>query len=314
MKDCFMVNLLAILCCFLWSTAFVGIKVGLEFASPLYFAGIRFMIAGILLIPFWWRSRPGINIFLRNLPKVALISFFQTFLLYALFYLGLARTGGAITAIVVGSSPLWAAILSHFFMEADKLNWKKFLSLLLGVLGVALIVWGKSRQNMSDNTSLFGILMVLASCGASSIGNILVAKYKSELNPICQNSLQIFLGGLGLYLGSLFIEPGYVSSLSIVPARFILSLIWLSSISAVAFSLWFYLLQMDEVKVSDLNLWKFIIPVSGAVLSWTLLPDEKPTVYAIAGMICIAISILLFNFLKSSSSVNSHSLKTDLST
>jgi drug/metabolite transporter (DMT)-like permease len=296
-KDSFMVNLLAILCCFLWSTAFVGIKIGLEFASPLYFAGIRFMIAGILLIPFWWKNRPDFKTFWENLPKVVLISFFQTFLLYSLFYMGLARTSGAITAIVVGSSPLWAAILSHFFMEADQLNWKRFFSLLLGVLGVALIVWGKTKQSLAGNTSLLGVLMVLASCGASGIGNILVAKYKAKLNPVFQNSLQIFLGGLGLYLGSLAVEPGYIHSSNTVPIKFILSLIWLSSISAVAFSLWFYLLQREEVKVSDLNLWKFIIPVSGAVLSWSLLPDEKPTVYAVAGMICIAISILLFNFL-----------------
>jgi drug/metabolite transporter (DMT)-like permease len=72
-------------------------------------------------------------------------------------------------------------------------------------------------------------------------------------------------------------------------------LLWLAFISAVAFSLWFWLLRRPGVKVSDLNLWKFIIPVSGAILSWVILPDESPNMSSIFGMAMIALSIVLFN-------------------
>jgi len=43
---------LAILACLLWSTAFVGIKIGLQHTTPLQFAGLRFFLSGILLLPF----------------------------------------------------------------------------------------------------------------------------------------------------------------------------------------------------------------------------------------------------------------------
>ena len=64
--------------------------------------------------------------------------------------------------------------------------------------------------------------------------------------------------------------------------------------SAFAFSLWFKLLQRPGVKVSELNLWKFIIPVVGAVLSWLLVPGENPEWLTITGMIIITGSLVLF--------------------
>jgi len=54
------------------------------------------------------------------------------------------------------------------------------------------------------------------------------------------------------------------------------------------------LLQRPEVKVSQLNLWKFIIPVFGAIFSWLLLPDESPHLSSVVGMVVIAASIVLF--------------------
>jgi drug/metabolite transporter (DMT)-like permease len=64
--------------------------------------------------------------------------------------------------------------------------------------------------------------------------------------------------------------------------------------AAVAFSLWFMLLQRPGVKVSELNLWKFIIPVVGAILSWLLVPDEHPELLTITGMIIITASLIMF--------------------
>ena len=48
------------------------------------------------------------------------------------------------------------------------------------------------------------------------------------------------------------------------------------------------------MKVSELNLWKFIIPVVGAILSWLLVPGEKPELLTITGMIIITGSLILF--------------------
>jgi drug/metabolite transporter (DMT)-like permease len=253
------------------------------------------MISGVLLMPLWWRERPGFAVFKRNFFKLALLSFFQTFLLYSLFYAGISRISGAVTAIIVGSSPLWAAIMSHLFLKSDKLTAGKLVSLLIGVLGVGLIIFGRSGTILGVDSSVPGMLLVLGSCCSSALGNVVVVKYPSELPAVFQNSMQIFMGGLGLFVVSLCFEEGYIGSLQFPEWQFWASLLWLAFISAVAFSLWFWLLRRPGVKVSDLNLWKFIIPVSGAILSWVILPDESPNMSSIFGMAMIALSIVLFN-------------------
>ncbi len=253
------------------------------------------MISGVLLIPFWWRERPGFIDFKKSFPKLLLLSFFQTFLLYSLFYAGIAKVSGAVTAIIVGSSPLWAAIMSHFFLKSDRLTPGKTFSLLVGVMGVGLIILGRNGNFSGAQNSLSGMLLILGSCCSSAFGNVVVVKYPSRLPAIFQNSMQIFLGGFGLFVISLFCEEGYIVGSQLPEWHFLASLLWLSFISAVAFSLWFWLLRQRGVKVSDLNLWKFIIPVSGAVLSWVFLPGESPQVQSILGMVMIAASIILFN-------------------
>jgi drug/metabolite transporter (DMT)-like permease len=78
------------------------------------------------------------------------------------------------------------------------------------------------------------------------------------------------------------------------PVDYWILLLWLSFMAAFAFSLWFKLLQRPGVKVSELNLWKFIIPVVGAILSWLLVPDEHPEWLTVAGMIIITGSLIMF--------------------
>ena len=51
-------SLLAITSCLLWSTAFAGVKAGLEYTTPLHFAGTRFFIAGVLVFPLAYRYNP----------------------------------------------------------------------------------------------------------------------------------------------------------------------------------------------------------------------------------------------------------------
>lgn len=80
------------------------------------------------------------------------------------------------------------------------------------------------------------------------------------------------------------------------PAEYYVALAWLSFLSAAAFSIWFVLLKRPGVKVSILNVWKFLIPVSGAILSWLLLENEHPDIVSIIGMVVIAISLLALGF------------------
>lgn len=283
---------LAILACLLWSTAFAGVKIGLQFAKPFSFAGVRFILAGIILLPFCGKLSSFFRVVSTHLKTILLVSFFQTFLLYGLFYTGMTLIPGALGAIVIGSAPLFSAIMAHFFMPDDEMSLSKMVSIGIGICGVVIISLSRAPWISHELREFIGVILLILGCVSSSIGNIIVARDKHHIHPLILNSVQIFIGGLFLFLVSIPLEglPRFN-----FPASFYGVLLWLSCLSAIAISIWFYLLKRPGTKVSELNLWKFIIPVGGALLSWIILPDESPQLLPVVGMLCVAVSILWFN-------------------
>jgi len=139
---------------------------------------------------------------------------------------------------------------------------------------------------------IIGILILLISCIAGGIGNILVSKYKSCIDPITLTSFQMIFGGIMLFISSLIVDG--TPKINIEP-EFIFVLLWLCFVSATAFTIWFKLLQIRIVKVSELNILKFIIPVFGGIFSWIIIPNEHPTIIVIIGMAVTASAVLMYN-------------------
>ena len=284
---------LAVTACLLWSTAFVGVKVGLNYCGPFTFAGQRFMLAGLLLVPFWWKRRPDFCAVADHADLILVVALFQTFMLYGLFYFGMTLIPGALAAMVIGASPLVTAVLAHYCMAGDRMNQVKAASLGLGLSGVAVLSVSRLPwATAAGLAELAGIGVLLLSNVAGALGNILVARHRAELDPVFLNSAQLFIGGLGLWLLSLLLE---VKPLQPLPWSYYAALGWLAFLSAAAFSIWFVLLRRPGVRVSELNLWKFLIPVCGALLSWLLLPEEGPSLWPVVGMLCITAAIVIFN-------------------
>ena len=288
-------SFLAILACLFWSTAFVSIKIGLQYAKPFSFAGMRFMLSGLILLPFWWKHRPGLSDLICSVRTIILVALIQTFFLYFFFYWGIMYVSGAVTAILIGSQPLITAVVTHFTMRDERLNLQKTLILMLGFAGIIIISLANNSILIDGAAYSSGIILLLLSCLTSAFGNIAVAKHKVSINPVCLNSFQLFLGGSFLFLISIPLEglPKFDYPLIFYPVLF-----WLALLSSIAFSIWFVLLRREGVKVSSLNVWKFIIPVNGALLSWLFLPGEHPSLKAVTGMVLIAISIIFYYHLK----------------
>jgi len=284
--------MLAITACLLWSTAFVGVKYGLQFAKPFGFAGIRFMISGLILLPFCGSIRHYLKTVKGHFISILMVSLFQTFLLYAFFYVGMTMISGAVAAIVIGASPLTIAITSHYVMPDDRMTPVKTLSLLLGLAGVVIISLSRQPWQTQGFSEFIGVVILLGAGISSALGNISVARKRYKIDPILLNSSQILIGGAMLFTVSLFVEG---LPQMIYPPKFYLVLLYLSVLSAIAFSIWFGLLRRPKAKVSELNLWKFIIPVCGAILSWVLLPGESPEFFAVIGMLCVTCAILFYH-------------------
>lgn len=282
---------LAILACLLWSTAFTGIKIGLKYTTPIHFAGIRFFLSGLLILPFITEFRSKAVIALKHWKLVILIGLLQTTILYALFYKGLNLVPGALGAMLIGSSPLFVAIIAHWMLHNDKMSPQKILSIGIGMLGVAIISLGRKDFQLSSTVPL-GIGILLLNNIAAGFGNVVVAKEGHKVPPMVLSSFSMIFGGGLLILISIPMEH---PTWDIYPAEYYYALGWLSFLSAAAVTIWYTLLRRKEVKVSNLNTWKFIIPVFGAWLSWSFLPGESPDLVSLGGMVIIATSLLLLN-------------------
>lgn len=283
------VKLLAIIACVLWGSAFAGAKIGFEYTTPLHLSGMRFMLAGILLIPLLIYQKVDWKQNLKEWKYMLLFGVLQTFTQYGLFFMGLNKVPGAISAIIVGGGPLFIALMAHFTIQNDKLTARKLFAIGLGLLGIVFISTAKGSVSSSGSSFWYGVGLLIISNIVGASTNIIVAKNRNRVSPIMLTAFANFTGGVLLYIVSSFTEDWYKKDYT---TEFYLAWIWLAIIPAAGFSIWYSLLKLPEVKVSELNMWKFVIPVSGAILSWILLPGESPDVYSVTGILIITIALL----------------------
>ncbi len=280
----------AIGACIIWSTAFPAVKIGLEWVDPLTFAGWRFILAGVLLAPFCGSPRKYLSSIRQHWRVILSVSILQTTISYGLFFMALEMVAGAKAAIVIGSSPLVCAVMAHWLMHDDRMTWSKTGAIVLGMAGVVVLaVSSKPWSGDADSVGeLIGLGLMLIGMFSSGMAGIVVARYRGSIKPVMLNSAQMGLGGVMLAVIALITDGPPVA---VPPAKFFIALTWLAAVSSIGFSIWFALLR--HVKVSYLNMWKFLIPVFGAAFSWILLPDESPSVVTVVGMLSVAAAVLL---------------------
>jgi drug/metabolite transporter (DMT)-like permease len=275
----------------LWSTAYAGIKIGLQYDSPFHFAGVRFIISGLVILPFTVRPAVYIQQVMEHWRVIAWVTVLQFLINYSLFYQGLNLVPGALGAVVYGAQPLIIAVVAAIINKDDKLTKKKIITIIFGISGVIFISVGRQAFKLGTGIELLGIAMIMVGNIATGGSNVVISLKSKNLNPFVLSSASLFTGGLILYLISIPVEGNPKGPF---PGEYWVALLWLSFMAASAFSIWFKLLQRPGVKVSELNLWKFITPCTGAILSWMLIPDEHPEWLTISGMIIITASLIMF--------------------
>lgn len=284
--------LYAILASVLWAIVNPFIKQGLSYDfTPMNFAGLRFTIVGIILFVYtchrgmWTEIKTHRRLFLN-------LIFINMFLGYTAFYFGVDFVSGAISSIVMGTTPLINVLLAHLIATNDKLNKYKVISLVVSLAGLLLIVGTGNDGSPLTWKGIGGIVLLLLNIILQGYSAISVSEEKGKIGPVFLNAVQMFFGGLMIYGVGLATE-GYHSFLN-KPVGFYISLSTLVFISVFAFSFWFIALQDKQSKVSDINMCRLINPVLGAILSWIMLAGEHPTFSTVAGMMIIVSSLIIY--------------------
>lgn len=290
------IALLAILCCALWGSATPFIKIGYALMLPektvsstILFAGIRFTGAGIITVLIYSLARGRLLYPKRaSLGAVAAVSCFQTILQYFFFYVGLANTSGVKGTVLSGSGAFFSLIIASLVFKQEKLTVKKIAACVLGFAGILII-----NINGLDFTMNFtGDCFVLFSVIAYSVSSVLMKKYSSFEDPVVISGYQFILGGLVMIAAGLALG----GRIEIPAPRAAAVLIYLSFLSAVAYSVWGVLLKHNHV--SRVSVYTFCTPIFGVLLTKLMLTENSnvsPVSLAVT-LLLVCTGILMLNF------------------
>lgn len=292
------VCLLTLICCLLWGSAFPVVKIGYRMFSiassdvggQILFAGIRFFLAGVLVILFGSIASRKLLLPRRSaLAPICLLSLAQTIIQYFFFYIGLANTTGVKSSIIDASNTFFAILMASLLFRYEKLTRLKLLGCAAGFAGVILI--NLAGGSFDFHMKLTGEGFILIAALSYALSSVLVKKFSASENPVMLSGWQFILGGLVLAAGG-FAMGGRISGFT--PSS-VLLLLYMAMISAVAYSLWGILLKYNPV--SRIAVFGFMNPVFGVILSALLLGEKNQafSLYGLAALALVSLGIFLVN-------------------
>ena len=198
---------LACVCCILWGSAIPVIKTGYRIlsvdsadtASQIVFAGIRFALAGILVLVFASiREKhmvlPDGKVFRYTIP----VCFAQTFVQYFFFYIGVAHTSGVKGGIITGLGNFIAILMACLLVRNEKMTGRKLAGCILGFAGVVIINMAGGSMDMGFRLTGEGfVLIAQLSYGASTV---LINIFSQKVSPVILSGCQFFMGGVLLFV------------------------------------------------------------------------------------------------------------------
>ncbi|HBT18683.1 MAG TPA: EamA/RhaT family transporter [Clostridiaceae bacterium] len=289
------VILFAVLASILWGSAFPVLKItyeqmnmaGDDLYGKILIAGIRFFLAGVLLLLYAFITM-GAKIKLKrkkDVYRVFSLGLVQTSLNYFFFYIGLANTTASKGAIISSLSNFLIIILAHFIYSNDKLNGKKLYGIVFGIIGVVVV---NLDGGVDASFKLMGEGFMFFSVGTAILSSFMVKSYAKNIHPMLLSAYQLIFGGFVMLLISL---GGSYETLRVTPLSIGL-LVYSAILSAVAFTLWYTLLKYN--KPGEITMFRFLIPVSGSILSAIFL-GETITIQVAISLFSIVIGIILVN-------------------
>ena len=270
------VALLACVCCILWGSAIPAIKTGYRLmevdaadtASQIVFAGVRFTLAGLLVLIFASIREKKVLIPDRTILKYAVpVCLAQTVGQYFFFYIGVAHTSGVKGGIITGLGNFIAILMACLIVRNERMTGRKMAGCVLGFAGVVVInLMGKS---LDMGFTLTGEGFILISQVAYGISTILINIYSKKVSPVVLSGTQFTMGGVVLTL----IGIGMGGHLGNITAVGVVIIFYLAIVSAVAYTLWSVLLAWNDV--SKVAIFGFVNPLCSVILSALILGEVK---------------------------------------
>jgi len=278
--------LLALLVTLIWSSSWVLVKVGLADIPPMTFAGLRYALAALCLLPL--ALRPAGRQSLHRLSSsgwwrlIALGLLFYTVTQGAQFF-GLSRLPAVTVSLLLSLTTMAVALLSMPLL-GERLTALQWFGVVLNIIGVGFYFYPVSIPAGQAVGLAVVILGVLANAFSSILGRRV--NRDQVLSPLVVTAVSMAVGAAVL-LGLGLAAEGWPR---LGPAQWGIIILLAVVNTAFAFSLWNHTLRTLSATESSIINNTMLVQI--AILAWLFL-DERLSSRAIAGLVLTAIGALL---------------------
>lgn len=271
--------------CLIWGTTWMAIKINLTTFPPFYSAGMRFFLAGLVMLILMKSSGKS---FPKSFKEVypSIVFGFLNGITYGLVYWGEQYIPSGLTSILNASLPFFSIIFAFIFI-GEKITVRKIIGSVIGFAGVILLFYESTAD--FEKVKFGGELAIIVSAAVYALAGVHFKKH-SHLEPLMAVTIQMFFSSLVLISAAGLLEntSDIKFSWQSVGAFLYLSLFG----SALAFYLYNQLvLRMEISKVSFVSM---ITPVIATLVGLIFL-NEPVHWQMFAGMIIIFAGITVIN-------------------
>lgn len=276
--------------CIVWGTTYLAIRIGVQHYPSFLFAGIRQLMAGVILMAFaLYRSRET-DLSSRNILRQMLVGFLMLTVGNGLVTFGMKFIPSGVSALICSLMPMFAVLFNMMSSKKDHFNLTIGLGMALGIGGVALIF----RHNIAEVTQpayMGGIIATIVATAGWALGGTVNRRHINAVNPFFNSGLQLLFGGIFMLLISPAVDN--YSGFELWNTEGVVSLIYLIIFgSAIAYAAYMFALNVLPVGVA--TLYAYVNPLI-AVLAGYLFLKEELNIYIGMAFITIVISVFLVN-------------------
>ena len=278
--------LLALLVTFLWSTSFILIKWGLAEIPPLTYAGLRYSLAFLCLLPFAFtkKNKAVIKTLKRNeWLKLSLYGLLFIAFTQGSMFMGLQFLPAVTVSLWLNFTPIVVAVMAIFFLREYPtiLQWGGAVIFIVGILTYFFPV------SLSESQTI-GLIVMTVGVFANSSSSVLGRDINrtGKLNPFVVTVISMGFGSVLLLVVGIVLQ-----GLSPISTQNIIYLFWLAVINtAIAFVIWNYTLRTLTAMKSSIINGTMLIQI--AVLAWIFL-GEGISFQEIIGMAVATVGAVL---------------------
>jgi drug/metabolite transporter (DMT)-like permease len=272
-----------------WGSTYLGIGIAVNYIPPYLMTGIRFTFAGLLMLLYCWWAKRGIAVTLGQLARLAVIGC----LLLSVSNVTLAWAEEVVptglAALIVAITPLWFLVIDSFLFRGDRPSGKGYFGLVLGITGIAVLLWPKLMATTAlGRKQFFAASMLIFASFAWSMGSALSKRWQKGIDPFSASAWQMTVAGIvNLIVAASFGEfaRAHWTAAGIGAIAYLVVFG-----SWVGFSAYIWLLQ--NVSMAKVATYAYVNPVVAVFLGWMVL-HEHVDAYILAGTAIVVISVAL---------------------